>query len=104
MSRALPGMMEAKSRVSLRGSACQPCLLTTLASPLVSPLVSPIVTRSTHFSPSFFERARCALLMPSTARSGAIRPPADNATAEPLDAPEADDESIEAGEEKLRSG
>jgi DNA-binding IclR family transcriptional regulator len=42
--------------------------------------------------------------MPSTARSGAIRTSADNAPAEPLDAPEADDESIEAGEEKLRSG
>ncbi|MEC5408416.1 IclR family transcriptional regulator [Paraburkholderia sp. MPAMCS5] len=40
--------------------------------------------------------------MPHTARSGAIRHGADSA--EPLDPSEADDESAEAGEEKLRSG
>ncbi|HEX7937205.1 MAG TPA: IclR family transcriptional regulator [Paraburkholderia sp.] len=40
--------------------------------------------------------------MPHTARSGAIRHDADSA--EPLDTSEADDDSAEAGEEKLRSG
>ncbi|KAH0438101.1 IclR family transcriptional regulator [Paraburkholderia fungorum] len=43
--------------------------------------------------------------MPPTARSGAIRTDADSAEPlEPHGAPESDDESIEAGEEKLRSG
>jgi len=40
--------------------------------------------------------------MPPTARSGAIR--TDSDSAEPLDAPEADDDSVDTGEEKLRSG
>ena len=40
--------------------------------------------------------------MPPTARSGAIHSNADSA--EPLDTPETDDESVETGEEKLRSG
>ncbi|WP_374710291.1 IclR family transcriptional regulator [Paraburkholderia terricola] len=53
------------------------------------------------FSPSF-KRAPCASLMPPTARSGAIHSNADSA--EPLDTPETDDESVETGEEKLRSG
>ena len=45
--------------------------------------------------------------MPPIARSGAIRTDTDSASAEPqepLDAPESDDESVETGEEKLRSG
>lgn len=43
-----------------------------------------------------------ASLMPPIARSGAIR--TDTGPAEPLEAPEPDDESVETGEEKLRSG
>jgi DNA-binding IclR family transcriptional regulator len=40
--------------------------------------------------------------MPPIAHSGAIR--TDTDSAEPLDAPESDDENVETGEEKLRSG
>src|SRR5271165_2517291 len=54
----------------------------------------------------FTFRAMCALLMPSVARSGAIPADADTtaptAPTEPFDASE--DDSAEAGDEKLRSG
>ncbi|WP_094778564.1 IclR family transcriptional regulator [Paraburkholderia ribeironis] len=44
--------------------------------------------------------------MSSTVRSGTTRTHADNTRADPLDAPDADDnnDSLEAGDEKLRSG
>ena len=52
-----------------------------------------------------FERAPCASLMPPHARSGAIRTDADPAEAPDTPAtPDSDDETVEAGEEKLRSG
>src|SRR6185437_3015681 len=74
--------------------ACQPALSSTPYRAM---------SRPTHFLRHSLN-AQCALLMPPSSRSGAIRTTADKAPVEPLDMPQTDDDSIETGEEKLRSG